>query len=110
MKGSIGKMTKTMMILTGIELSIGLVLKRGYLGVLLGSGGAFFNLYSLWYDINRMVERNGVWRSGYFGRYALNATLMLISGLISLPDLFGAFFGLLNLKFAVYISGWREEG
>ena len=40
----------------------------------------------------------------------MNATLMLISGLISFSDLFGAFFGLLNLKFAVYISGWREEG
>ncbi len=112
MKKSIKKMIKVMTILTIIEFSLALMIRRGFFGVLLGSGGAFFNLYSLWYDIKRMVEmRNArIWKTGYLGRYALSAVIMFIAGLISLGDLFGSFIGLLNLKIATYLSFGGKSG
>ena len=79
------------------------------IGVILGSGGAFANLFSLWYDINRSVERRRPMR-GYAGRYVFSGVLMLLGGLISLEALFGVFVGLMNLKLAAYLVGWRERG
>ena len=80
-------------------------------GVLIGTGGALINLFSLWYDINEMVKKktNRGWLKGFLGRYTMNAFVLLVSGLISLTNLIGAFFGLMNLKIAAYIAGrWLD--
>jgi len=81
------------------------------LGILIGTGGALINLFSLWYDINEMVKRKSTkgWLKGFLGRYSMNAFVLLISGLISLTNLIGAFLGLMNLKIAAYVAGrWLD--
>ncbi len=111
MKDSIRKMVKMITTLTLVEIAISSILKKGTLGIVIGSIGSILNLYSLWYDTNRMVK-NGfrIWKTGYVGRYVFNAVLMLIGGLISLADLMGVFVGLMNLKLSAYIVLWRERG
>jgi len=80
-------------------------------GVLIGTGGALINLFSLWYDINEMVKKESTrgWLKGFLGRYSMSAFVLLISGLISLTNLIGAFLGLMNLKIAAYVAGrWLD--
>jgi len=80
-------------------------------GVLIGTGGALVNLFSLWYDINEMVKRKSTkgWLKGFLGRYSMSAFVLLVSGLISLTNLIGAFLGLMNLKIAAYVAGrWLD--
>ncbi len=106
MKNLIKKMVMVMIILLGIEFVIFLAAfgMKESLGVLIGGGGAFINLYSLWYDIERS-KKTGRLRRGYGGRYAFSAALMLVGGLISVRALIGVFVGLMNLKMGAYIAG-----
>ncbi len=107
MKNLIGKMITIMMILIAAECLIAVFFYPKFsLGVLMGGGGALVNLFSLWYDINRAVERRKT-PKGFIGRYVFNAVLMLLGGLISLSALLGVFVGLVNLKISAYLLGWR---
>ena len=99
-------MITTMILLAAIEFFIWLYLFgfKHSMGVLIGSGGAFVNFYSLWYDIERSKKDRRI-RSGFLGRYVFNAVLMLLGGLISVKALLGVFVGLMNLKIGAYIAG-----
>lgn len=104
---------KTIVIL-GIGEFLFFLLVYGFsesLGILIGTGGALINLFSLWYDINEMAKRKSTkrWLKGFLGRYSMNAFVLVISGLISLTNLIGAFLGLMNLKIAAYVAGrWLD--
>ena len=107
MRSLTGKMMITMVILGGIEAAVAAFFSfKASAGVLIGTLGAIVNLLSLWYDINRSVEKKRPVR-GYAGRYAFSAVLMLLGGLISLGALIGVFVGLMNLKISAYVIGWR---
>lgn len=110
MKGLIVRMIKTVVVL-GIAEAIPafFIDKTMAVGVAIGSFGAIVDTISLWYDINRAVERRKPPR-GFYGRYAFNAVLMLAGGLISVGALIGVFIGLLNVKIAAYAMGWRDRG
>jgi len=81
-----------------------------FLGAVLGTVGAIVNLLSLWQDLKKCVaKRRSMSVPGFIARYTLSGAVLAFAALMSFGALLAAFFGLMNLKFAAFLS-WRWQG
>ncbi|MCD6102538.1 MAG: hypothetical protein J7J68_01035 [Thermotogaceae bacterium] len=81
-----------------------------FLGVSFGTAGAIVNLLSLWQDLKKCVAKHrSMSVPGFIARYTLSGAVLAFAALMSFGALLGAFFGLMNLKFAAFLS-WRWQG
>ena len=110
MKNLIKKMITAIAILTVVEFVVFWLLftLKDASGVLIGGIGAALNLISLWKDVEK-IGNSKKSKKGFYSRYAFNAAIFLVGGLISVKALIGVFVGLLNLKLAAFIIGLRGE-
>jgi len=110
MKNLIKRMIVTIAVLTAIEFAIFSIFftLKDALGVLIGGTGAVLNLMSLWKDVEK-IGNSKKSKKGFYSRYAFNAAIFLVGGLISIKALIGVFIGLLNLKLSAFIIGLRGE-
>ncbi len=109
MTNTLRKMTIVIILLALIEFVIFslLISFKGAIGVVFGSLGALINLFALWSDVKKNVSKKKAMSViGYLMRYILSAMILIFAGLLSTQSIIGAFFGLMNVKFAAFLS-WR---
>ncbi|AEH50376.1 ATP synthase subunit I [Pseudothermotoga thermarum] len=109
MTSAIKKMIKVIILLGLIEIGLFLVFFGGKAAicVILGLFASLVNLLLLWRDVRKcVVKRKPMLVSGYLIRYTISGVTLALASLISIPGVFGAFVGLMNEKFAAFLS-WR---
>jgi hypothetical protein len=81
------------------------------LGVLLGEAGVIIGLVSSVTTKDRFIKfGKGYFRTGYFLRYVLYASLFLLASFIlknPTEGILGVFAGLMSLKIVVFLFAWR---
>ncbi|KLO24521.1 MULTISPECIES: hypothetical protein [unclassified Marinitoga] len=73
--------------------------------IFIGSFGAIAGILMITEEINTLLTKpKHKITKGYMIRYAFFGIILLVAGLISKDGLFLAFLGLMNMKFAAFIS------
>ncbi|WP_448378277.1 hypothetical protein [Fervidobacterium sp.] len=101
------------LVVSSVILLLGVLLRRFsfVLGVLIGDVGVIIGLISSVTTKDRFIKfGKGYFRTGYFLRYVLYASLFLLASFIlknPTEGILGVFAGLMSLKIVVFLFAWR---